>query len=91
MESTARKLSMSVATLRRRLQDEGATYAAVLDTVRYNLAKKYLTDPVVSTSDVAFLLGFRDASSFSKAFRRWTGGVNAAEFRRRARAESRPR
>ncbi len=90
MESTARKLGMSVATLRRRLQDEGVTFAAVLDAVRYNLAKKYLTDPVVSTSDVAFLLGFRDASSFSKAFRRWTGGVNSAEFRRRARAESRP-
>jgi AraC-like DNA-binding protein len=84
MATTARKLGMSVATLRRRLEGDGATYASLLDAVRYDLAQKYLTDPAVSTSDVAFLLGFRDASSFSKAFRRWTGGVTAPEFRQRA-------
>jgi AraC-like DNA-binding protein len=72
---------MSVATLRRRLQEEGKTYASVLDAVRYDLAKKYLMDPGVTTSDVAFLLGFRDASSFSKAFRRWTRGVSSVAFR----------
>jgi AraC-like DNA-binding protein len=74
---------MSVATLRRRLEHEGATYASIVDAVRYDLAKKYLMDPGVAMSDVAFLLGFHDASSFSKAFRRWTGGVGSAEFRLR--------
>ena len=93
METTARRLGMSVATLRRRLQDEGATYAAVLDAVRYDLAKKYLVEPGITTSDVAFLLGFQAASSFSKAFRRWSGGVNAMQFRQRqrTRTESHPR
>jgi AraC-like DNA-binding protein len=81
MAFTARKLAMSVATLRRHLQNEGTTYARVLDAVRYDLAKRYLRDPGVSTSDVAFLLGFRDVSSFSKAFRRWTGGVSTVDFR----------
>jgi AraC-like DNA-binding protein len=42
-------------------------------------------DPGVTTSDVAFLLGFRDASSFSKAFRRWTSGVSSVEFRQHKR------
>ncbi len=89
MATTARKLAMSVATLRRRLQDEGVTYAAVLDAVRFDLAKKYLLDPAITAGDVAFLLGFRDASSFSKAFRRWSGGVSSAEFRQRG-VEPRP-
>jgi len=84
MTTTARKLSMSVATLRRRLHEAGAAYASVLDEVRYDLAKKYLLDPGVTTSDVAFLLGFQDASAFSKAFRRWTGGVSSVEFRLRS-------
>jgi AraC-like DNA-binding protein len=81
MAVTARKLAMSVATLRRRLEDEGATFAEVLDTLRYDLAKKYLLDPGVIASDVAFLLGFRHTSSFLKAFRRWSGGVSTVEFR----------
>jgi AraC-like DNA-binding protein len=83
MATTAHKLAMSVATLRRRLEEAGATYASIVDAVRYDLAKKYLMDPSVATSDVAFLLGFHDASSFSKAFRRWTGGVSSVEFRLR--------
>jgi AraC-like DNA-binding protein len=93
MATTAGKLAMSVATLRRRLQDEGVTYASVLDALRYDLARKYLIDPGVATSDVAFLLGFRDASSFSKAFRRWTRGVSPVEFRQpeRPRAQAQAR
>ncbi len=86
MEEMAHKLAMSVSTLRRRLEAEGTTYAAILDAVRFELAQRYLADPTVTTTDVAFLVGFRDASSFSKAFRRWTGGVSAGEFRLRARA-----
>ena len=88
MAATARKLAMSVPTLRRRLEEEGVTYETVLDEVRYDLAKRYLTDPRITTSDVAFLVGFHHASSFSKAFRRWTGGVSLVEFRGRA-AEAR--
>jgi AraC-like DNA-binding protein len=85
MATTARRLAMSVATLRRRLQAESTTYAAVLDAVRYDLSRKYLLDPGVTTSDVAFLLGFRDVSSFSKAFKRWTKGISPVEFRQRRR------
>jgi AraC-like DNA-binding protein len=84
MATTARNLGMSEPTLRRRLDEEGATYATVLDEVRYDLARRYLADADVAGSDVAFLLGFKDASSFSKAFRRWTGGTTAAEYRLRA-------
>lgn len=84
MATTARKLAMSVPTLRRRLEEESVTYEAILDEVRYDLAKRYLADPRITTSDVAFLVGFHHASSFSRAFRRWTGGVTLVKFRGRA-------
>jgi AraC-like DNA-binding protein len=91
MPTTARKLAMSLSTLRRRLEEEGTTYSAVLDAVRYDLATKYRADSAVTSSDVAFLLGFSSVSSFSKAFRRWTGGVSWPDFRRRSRARTSPR
>ena len=31
----------------------------------------YLGDPELTLTEIAFLLGFSDASSFSRAFRRW--------------------
>ena len=90
MGFTADKLAMSVATLRRRLESEGTTFAEVLDALRYELAKTYLLDSGVTTSDVAFLLGFRQTSSFFKAFRRWTGGLSSADFRQQHLGRTEP-
>jgi AraC-like DNA-binding protein len=89
MASTARKLSMSVATLRRRLEEEGETYATIVDAIRYDLARRYLVDRRLATSEVAFLLGFSNASSFSKAFRRWADGVTPTEYRMRGGSQHR--
>ena len=72
-ESVARSLNMSVRTLQRKLVDDGTTFRAVSDAVRWQLAEDYLNDPKVSIAEVAFLLGFSDQSSFNRAFRRWTG------------------
>ena len=84
MASLARSLGMSVATLRRRLGDEGTTHSELLDEVRRELAAKYLTDMRLAISEVAFLLGFSHVTAFYKAFRRWSSGVTPAEFRARA-------
>jgi AraC-like DNA-binding protein len=72
---------MSVATLRRRLGDEGTTHSELLDEVRRELAAKYLGDMSLAISEVAFLLGFSHVTAFYKAFRRWSNGVTPAEFR----------
>jgi AraC-like DNA-binding protein len=84
MASLARSLGMSVATLRRRLGDEGTTHSELLDEVRRELAAKYLTDMRLAISEVAFLLGFSHVTAFYKAFRRWSHGVTPAEFRAKA-------
>ena len=71
-EMVAHELGMSVRTLARRLGDLGVTYAQILDELRHDLALRYLRDPNLSLSQIAFLLGYSELSAFSHAFRRWT-------------------
>jgi AraC-like DNA-binding protein len=70
-EAVAHELGMSVRTLARRLADLGVSFAQILDELRYDLALKYLQDPNLSLSQIAFLLGYSELSAFSHAFRRW--------------------
>jgi len=82
-DTVAARLSMSGRTLRRRLQDEGTTYQALVDQVRAELAAHYLEKERRTIDEVGFLLGFSDQSAFTKAFRRWTGKTPAELVRRR--------
>lgn len=80
-EQIAKSLNMSERSLRRRLQEEGTSFRNLADELRVQVAIKYVRDTDLSVEDIAFALGFSDASSFRHAFRRWT---NAApnEYRR---------
>src|SRR5262249_28507902 len=69
----ARPLGMSQRTLARRLAAEGLTFAGVLDELKADLAKRYLRDGDLSISQIAWLLGYREVSAFTHAFKRWTG------------------
>jgi AraC-like DNA-binding protein len=80
MEIVARKLGMSIATLRRRLDEEGTRFSEIVEVLREELARQYLREKNHATSEVAFLLGFADVVSFHKAFKRWTGQT-PTEFR----------
>ncbi len=73
IEAVGKALGMSPRTLQRRIADEGTRYAQVLDDVRCELAKRYLTRATVSASEVAYLVGFTEPPAFFKAFKRWTG------------------
>ncbi|HSC87721.1 MAG TPA: AraC family transcriptional regulator [Polyangiaceae bacterium] len=79
----ARALATSERTLQRRLQEEGITFAQLLDEVRSELARGYLADPTLAIFEVAFLLGYSEPSAFNRAFRRWTGKT-PSDFRRGA-------
>jgi AraC-like DNA-binding protein len=79
--SIAQALAVTERTLQRRLQDEGTTFAALLDEVRRDLGRMYLSDPKLAIFEVAFLLGYSEPSAFNRAFRRWTG-ESPSEFRR---------
>ena len=81
MADMARRTAMSVATLRRRLAEEGTSHSQLLDDVRRELAERYLSDRSLAISEVAFLLGFSHVTAFYKAFRRWSRGPTPAAFR----------
>ena len=82
LESIARRLAMSPRTLQRRLRDQGVLFNDVLDAMRFRSAKSYLAQGDVAGSEVAYLLGFAEQSSFNRAFRRWSGQT-PTEYRRR--------
>jgi len=79
----ARCLGLSPRTLQRRLREEKTTFAAVLAELRQEMAQPLLRDGRLAVSEVAFLLGYEDVTSFQRAFRHWFG-VSPREFRRRA-------
>ena len=63
------------ATNNPRLEDEGTTFARLVDDVRRRRAVSMVRDRSLSLGEIAFLLGFSEASAFHRAFRRWTGGT----------------
>ena len=72
-DAIAGRLGMSGDTLLRRLKAEGTTFEAVLDELRHKMALHYLDGRKVSVNETAYLVGFSEASAFSRAFKRWTG------------------
>jgi len=74
----AERFAITPRTLQRRLTEEGSSFQSLLDETRRELALSYLRDPGRSASEVAYMLGYREASAFYRAFRRWTGRTPAA-------------
>jgi AraC-like DNA-binding protein len=79
----ARSLLMTEKTLQRRLKDEDTNYQQILEGTRRELAQQYLREGNISVCEVTFRLGFSDQSSFTRAFKRWTGKA-PGEFREAA-------
>jgi len=69
----ARRLGLSQRTCARRLASEGLTFSQVLDSLRCDLARRYLADEDLSISRIAWLLGYQEVSALTHAFKRWTG------------------
>jgi AraC-like DNA-binding protein len=73
VDNVARSLGMSKRTLARKLSDEGLDFTEVHQQLRRDLAVRYLDDPKLHISKIAWLLGFSEVSAFTHAFKRWTG------------------
>jgi len=76
----ARDMGLSERTLYRRLADEGLTFRDVLGQAQSSLAQELLRDSDASIAEIAFLTGFSEQSTFSRAFKRWVGQA-PAQFR----------
>lgn len=74
-DSVAEALHMSVRTLHRKLADVNSSFRAVLVETRRKLADQYIMDSSLTLTEITFLLGFSEQSSFSRAFKTWTGST----------------
>lgn len=73
VEKVARELALSPRTLQRRLGESGVSYQRLLDEVRHTTAVTLLRQDRLALHEVAFLLGFEEFNSFTRAFRSWEG------------------
>jgi len=69
----ARNLAIAQRTLQRKLQEEGTTFQDVADEVRKELALQYVQSGEYDLSEVTYLTGFSSTSSFTRAYKAWTG------------------
>lgn len=72
-ERVAKRLHMSVTTLRRHLQLEGTSFQRLKDECRMEAAFHLLACPDLSNREIAERLGFDEVSTFFRAFKKWTG------------------
>ncbi|MFB2531634.1 AraC family transcriptional regulator [Paracoccus sp. p3-h83] len=84
LEEMAAALSLSPATLRRRLRAEGHSYAGLKDEIRLARAQALLTGGDLPVAEIAAELGYSEPSAFHRAFRNWTG-TSPGAFRAAAR------
>jgi AraC-like DNA-binding protein len=73
LKDIATLLNTSERTLKRRLQEEGACFRDISSTVRRTRAQALIAEGRLSIKEIAQELGFSDMSSFSQAYKRWTG------------------
>lgn len=82
LEQVADAMHLTPRTLIRKLQRENSTYKEELENLRRQYAEQLLRDASLSVTDVAEILGYREAANFTRAFRRWYG-TPPATWRRR--------
>ena len=57
--------------MKRRIGDAGKAFSAVLDEFSRELAISLLADASIAIDEIAFLLGYDDASSFYRSLKNW--------------------
>ena len=75
---------MQITTISRNWKKfyDSARYNDVLDEIRTQMAKAYLQQPGVALVEISHLLAFSEQSSFTRAFKRWTG-MGPVEYRKK--------
>jgi AraC-like DNA-binding protein len=73
MHQVAAELGMHRRTLDRKLKPHAISYQALVDEVRYEVARQLLRDTAMPMIAIAQSLQFAEASAFARAFRRWSG------------------
>jgi AraC-like DNA-binding protein len=73
VENAAAELYLSTRKLQRLLKEKGTTFISLLNETRMRIARQYVQNKNMDLTEIAFLLGFAEMSTFSRSFKRWTG------------------
>ncbi|MCW9034090.1 MAG: AraC family transcriptional regulator [Rhodospirillales bacterium] len=73
LTAIATQLGLTERALQRKLAELDTSFKEQLNILRKEAAMEYLQSGDRSLSEIAYMLGFSDPASFSRAFKRWTG------------------
>jgi AraC-like DNA-binding protein len=73
IDEVSRELNMSRQTLYRKLKSENTDFKTLINEVRKSTALELLAAPNSTILSTSLELGFKETSSFYKAFKRWYG------------------
>ena len=90
LEQIAAELGLGARTLQRRLDAAGSSFQTEVARARRDLAMRLVGEARRPLAEVAFLTGFAEQSSFTRAFRRWAG-VSPGRYRQDLRTQSETR
>ncbi len=89
LEGAAEYMELSPQTLRRRLKKDGMSFHQLKEGTRRDVAIHLLSAGKCSVEEVAYKAGFSEASTFIRAFKKWTG-LTPLSYKRMERESRRP-
>lgn len=84
--TAALHLGINERTLNRRLQELETNYRNEINEVRYAMARNFLATSKASIAEIALALGYADAATFCRSFKRWSGMPPMQWRKQRARS-----
>ena len=73
LAEVSKLFSIHPRTLNRRLRDQGTSFKALIDAMRYDMARQLLRDTRLPAAEIAAALDYSEPAAFNRAFRRWSG------------------
>ncbi len=87
LETVAAKLNISARQLRHQLKSAGTSFQQLLNHLRHTLARRLLSKTNQDISEIVYLTGFSEPSTFYRAFKRWEN-TTPIKYRQRYREAS---
>lgn len=84
LENVAGRLDVTPRHLRHQLDLAGTSFQRLLNDYRHRLARRLLSQTDEAISEIVYLTGFSEPSTFYRAFRRWEG-TTPIEYRQKHR------
>ncbi len=82
LDTVATEMGLSPRSLSRKLAELDTSFNGLVGSLRKDLALRYLQESNLSLTEIAFLLGYSEVSTFTHAFKRWTGNTPTVSRRR---------